>query len=295
MTDTLTTGTADMAFAAAPLTAAQKQFFDANGYVIVPGVFSAEEVAELREHFMRLRAEGAKPGDFAGIDLNSDDPLKRYPRMIHMHRWDETSVRWLLDARLNRCLTGLLGQEPFAVQTMLYFKPAGARGQALHQDQFYLRVQPGTCMAAWLALDRCDEENGCMRVVPGSHLWPVLCPVEADTTQSFTDITVPLPPGCEAVPVVMEPGDTLFFNGQLVHGSFPNTSPDRFRRALIGHYVAGEADRVGEYYHPVLRMDGALAELGKSLEAGPCGVWAERDGKPEIRIQGALAATTAHE
>src|SRR3712207_7227872 len=64
-----------------------------------------------------------------------------------------------------------------------------SRGQALHQDQSYLRVQPGTCMAAWLALDRCDEENGCMQVIPGSHTWPLLCTVEADTTQRSEEHT----------------------------------------------------------------------------------------------------------
>jgi ectoine hydroxylase-related dioxygenase (phytanoyl-CoA dioxygenase family) len=64
-----------------------------------------------------------------------------------------------------RALTTLLdGVEPFAVQTMLYFKPPGARGQAVHQDQYYLRVDPGTRIAAWQALDRCDEENGCLEV-----------------------------------------------------------------------------------------------------------------------------------
>ncbi len=68
--------------------------------------------------------------------------------------------------------------------------PSGS-GQALHQDQYYLHVRPGTCMAAWLALDPCDEENGCLRVVPGSHTLPVLCAERADTQVSFTDVTVP--------------------------------------------------------------------------------------------------------
>ena len=81
---------------------------------------------------------------------------------------------------------------------MLYFKPAGARGQALHQDNFYLRAQPGTCLAAWMALDPCDEANGCMQIVPGSHRWPLLCTEKADTGASFTDVTVPLPPGQES-------------------------------------------------------------------------------------------------
>jgi len=271
------------------------EFFNAEGYVIVPQLFSAEEVAMYRDHFMELRAAGARPGDFAGIDLMSEDPLKRFPRMIHMHRWDELSLRWLLDARLNACLTTLLGQEPYAVQTMLYFKPAGARGQALHQDQYYLRVQPGTCIAAWLALDRCDTENGCMQIIPGSHTWPVLCPTAADTTASFTDITVPIPPDHSPRPLLMEAGDVLFFNGQLVHGSYPNTSSDRFRRALIGHYIMGDADRVGEYYHPALRMDGTPVTIETNPDAGPCGIWVDQDGRPEIQLDNrpisALAAT----
>lgn len=263
----------------------QRRFFESNGYLIISGLFSSQEVAQLRDHFMRLRSEGARPGDFAGVDLSSADPLKRFPRMIHMHRWDTISLRWLTDPRLNACLTGLLGREPYAVQTMLYFKPAGARGQALHQDQYYLRVQPGTCMAAWLALDRCDEENGCMRVVPGSHTWPLLCPIEADTSQSFTDVTVPIPEGTASVPIEMEAGDLLFFNGQLVHGSYPNRSEDRFRRSLIGHYIVGEAEKVGEYYHPVLKMDGTEVPLGKSFDSGPCGIWTDQDGVSKIEVQ----------
>src|SRR5947209_7468131 len=216
--------------------------FDENGYVVVRQLFGPQEVAELREHYMHLRASGSYPGDLVGVDANSSDPLKRYPRMIHMHHWDDASRKWLLSPRLNELLTGLLGREPYAVQTMLYFKPAGARGQAMHQDQYFLRARPGTCMAAWLALDDCDEANGCMQVVPGSQSWPLLCTTQADTKTSFTDVTVPLPEGQEICSIVMQAGDVLFFEGTLVHGSSPNTTNDRFRRSLIGHYISGEAE-----------------------------------------------------
>src|SRR5262249_10808223 len=157
----------------------QKRFYDENGYLVVERLFTEEELAFYRDHYMHMRAQGSYPGDSSGVDVTSADPLKRYPRMIHMHRWDDVSLKGMIDPRLNACMTALLGREPFAVQTMLYFKPAGARGQALHQDQYYLRVRPGTCMAAWLALDRCDEENGCLQAVPGSHRWPVLCTKKA--------------------------------------------------------------------------------------------------------------------
>ncbi len=111
-------------------------------------------------------------------------------------------------------------------------------------------------MAAWMALDACDEENGCMQVVPGSHKWPLLCPTKADTKISFTDVTVSIPENIQPVAIEMKAGDILFFNGSLVHGSFPNTSRNRFRRSLIGHYIEGRAQRVSSFDQPVLRMDG---------------------------------------
>jgi len=268
------------------ITQTHRNQMEQDGYTIVRQMFTLEEAEMYRDHFMRLRREGDYAGDFAGIDADETDPLKAYPRMIHMHRWDDSSLRWMLDPRINQALTAFLGKEPFAVQTMLYFKPAGARGQALHQDNYYLRVQPGTCMAAWLALDDCDEENGCMQIVAGSQSWPVLCTVDADRSQSFTDVTVPLPPDADVRPIVMKAGDVLFFNGQLVHGSYPNTSKNRFRRSLIGHYIQGDAEQVGRWYHPALRMDGSVVELEDSPGATQCGVWVERDGTQVIEVAG---------
>jgi ectoine hydroxylase-related dioxygenase (phytanoyl-CoA dioxygenase family) len=260
--------------------------YQQDGYAVIPGLFSPEEAAMYRDHYMALRAKGGYPGDFSGVNADESDPLKRFPRMIHMHRWDEVSLRWMVDARIRAWLTALMGREPFAVQTMLYFKPPGARGQAVHQDQFYLKVRPGTCAAAWMALDRCDEENGCLLVVPGTQGLPVLCTGRADTAQSFTEVEVPLPEGVRPVPVVMAPGDALFFEGHVIHGSLPNRSGDRFRRALIGHYIAGEAEQVAKFYHPVLRMDGTEVPLQVSEGGGPCGVWVEKGGEQVVEMRG---------
>lgn len=256
-----------------------------QGFVIVPGLFSAEEAASLREHYMALAAEGRGFFEREQQAADENDPLKKYPRMVHMHRWDGISLEFMLDERIRHCLTTLLGEEPYAVQTMLYFKPPGARGQALHQDQAPLKVQPGTCMAAWLALDRCDEDNGCLQLVPGTQNLPLLCSVEADTSQSFTSSTVPLAGDMQPIPAIMEPGDMLFFNGQVIHGSFPNSTTDRFRRSLIGHYIVAEAQKVGEFYHPVLRFDGSEAEMGVTPGAEPCGVWVNRNGKTVLEMQ----------
>lgn len=269
------------------LTALQIQQYHEQGYLVVPRLFSEEEITFFKAHYeaMRVSELTAQNKPANRTTFPEGDPLRTYPRLMQPHRRDEASLQWLIDNRLNQCLTTLLGQEPFAVQTMFYFKPPGARGQALHQDQYYLRVQPGTCMAAWMAIDACDEANGCLQVAPGSHTWPLLCITEADTSQSFTDVTVPLPEGQKAVPVRMAAGDVLFFNGQLVHGSLPNTTPDRFRRALIGHYIAGEAEQVYKWYHPVLKMDGTQVELGQSEVGGTCGVWVDEEGSAQLELQ----------
>ncbi|MEU4191231.1 phytanoyl-CoA dioxygenase family protein [Kribbella sp. NPDC026611] len=277
------------------MSVSDKDEFERNGYTLVRGLFSVDEAERLREHYMEARQRGPQAHDFAGLDSTDRDPLKRYPRMAQMHRWDETSLRWLIDPRIDQVMTELLGRSPYAVQTMLYYKPPGSRGQALHQDNFYLKADPGTCIAAWMALDRVDEANGCLEVVPGSHRWPILCTEKADTTVSFTDVTVPVPSSLDAVPVEMEPGDVLFFHGALVHGSNPNVTTDRFRRALIGHYIEGEAERVAQYYHPVLRMDGTELVLEVAEGGGACGEWTETADGPVAVLTGTQTITRKHE
>ncbi|WP_329003153.1 phytanoyl-CoA dioxygenase family protein [Kribbella sp. NBC_00709] len=272
-----------------------REEFERTGCTLVRGLFAADEVDRLRDHYMKVRQRGPRSHDFAGHDSADRDPLKRYPRMAQMHRWDDASLQWMIDPRIDQVMTTLLGRSPYAVQTMVYFKPPGSRGQALHQDNFYLKADPGTCVAAWMALDRVDEANGCLEVVPGSHRWPILCTEKADTTVSFTDVTVPLPSTGSAVPVEMEPGDVLFFHGALVHGSNPNVTTDRFRRALIGHYIEGEAERVARYYHPALRMDGTELTLEVAEGGGACGEWTETPDGPVAVLTGTQTITRKHE
>src|SRR4051812_27468064 len=118
--------------------------WEQDGFVIVPALFSPEEIARIRAHFMDWNASERKE-DFDKIDPTGQDPLAQFPRIIHPHRKDPLSLDFLLDARIQKVLIELLGEEPYAAQTMFYFKPPTARGQALHQDQTSLRADPGTC------------------------------------------------------------------------------------------------------------------------------------------------------
>ncbi len=259
------------------------QHFHDEGFAVVPGLFAASEIESIKAHFMQLNAQGHGYEGDRNTLLGDDDPLKAYPRLVHPHRFDKLALDWLLDKRLRDWTTALLGRQPYAAQTMFYFKPPGARGQALHQDQKSLRVRPGTCLAAWMAVDDCDEENGCMQIVPRTQDLPQLCLIEADLSQSFSSRTVPIPPGSAPKPVPMRAGDVLFFNGQVIHGSFPNRSQARFRRSLIGHYVVGEAQQVAEFYHPLLTFTGAEVVLEESEAGGPCGIFVD-DEEPAVMM-----------
>lgn len=253
-----------------PMNSGRRQAWERDGYILVSNVFSTEEIDKIRSHFMEWNASDRKE-DFDKIDASGRDPLAQYPRIIHPHRRDPLSLDFILDERLRTILVEILGEEPYAAQTMFYFKPPTARGQALHQDQTYLRADPGTCVAAWLAVDDCDEENGCMSVVPRSHTLPILCHVSADETQSFTAKTVPVPDNFETVPALMKAGDVLFFHGNLIHGSGPNKSADRFRRSLIAHYITANATEAASFYHPLLRWDGSTADLDDAPLGSECG------------------------
>jgi phytanoyl-CoA hydroxylase len=88
---------------------------------------------------------------------------------------------------------------------------------------------------------------------------------------------------------------TCFFNGSLVHGSRPNTTPDRYRRALIGHYIQADARQVADYYHPALRMDGTQLHLDVSEGGGACGEWVEHDGPPTLAMTGQHTGSRSHE
>jgi ectoine hydroxylase-related dioxygenase (phytanoyl-CoA dioxygenase family) len=255
------------AFARFPSEATARRFHE-DGFTVVRGMFGYDEIERLCARFAALRAAGPVPGHFEPRD--SADPLHRYPRVMQPHEIDDLARSVLLDARLRAVLEVLLGEEVLAAQSMFYFKPPGARGQALHQDNFYLRAEPGTCVAAWIACDEIDRANGGLEVVPGTHRMEVFCPEKADAEVSFAREYVPPPPGLAAVPVDMRPGDVLFFNGSLVHGSQPNRTADRFRRSFIGHYVGRSTERIGHYYR-TLSMNGDRVPLPESEGAGPCG------------------------
>lgn len=246
--------------------------YDRNGAVHLRGVLSAEEIRELRDGFTTHIETDGGGGSFD--EIPEGDPLRAYPRMIQPHRADhlpgQLARRWLLEERVMGRVIEAVGPV-WAAQSMFYFKPAGARGQAMHQDNYFLQSHPETCIAAWIAVDDCDAENGALGVVPGTHHYEIECPEEADATESFTTITVSIPPHLRVEQTEMKAGDMLIFHGSLVHGSKPNTSTDRFRRSLIFHYIPEGSREVAASYQPLLDVDGEEVRIDASEYGGQCG------------------------
>ncbi|WP_114558539.1 phytanoyl-CoA dioxygenase family protein [Desertihabitans aurantiacus] len=247
--------------------------YEQNGVVQLRGLLSSSEVAEIREVFT---AQVEADHTWAHDDhVGADDVLNRYPRFVHPHRRLDTEVgriarRLMLDQRIFDVVEQLIGPA-LAAQSMFYFKPPAARGQALHQDNAFLQAHPETCLAAWIAVDDCDAENGALKVVPGSHRIQILCLEPADSDLSFTREQVPVPEDVEVHQTRMRAGDVLFFHGSLVHGSLPNTSTDRFRRSLIFHYVPQASREIAAFYDPLLTRDGDEVSLAAAAAGGSCG------------------------
>ena len=263
--------------------------FGREGVGVVRGLFDADEVREIAEVFTAAGGSGPVAGvsedQIAELDANRPDPLKKWPRMLQPHRRDDADFgrlarRWMLSERLKNVLSALMGEEPVAAQSMFYFKPPGGRGQALHQDNLSLRVSAGreggyaTCVAAWIAVDRADADNGTLVIVPGTGDREMICPddqSEAVRMDSFIAHGIRLPDGAEEVVAELEAGDVLFFNGSLVHGSHANKTADRFRRSLIFHYVPASCSQVATFYHPLLDFDGRVIDKEQAPYLNVCG------------------------
>ncbi len=258
----------------------RNDFWHQHGYWIARGLIPAAEVSALREAAMTQSALGPVPGlwdeDFTKRHPVANDPLALHPRLLQVHRYldqpiGKPALAQLLHPRVFTVVESLFDEPAFAAQSMIYFKPPGSRGQDFHQDNFYLSVMPGTCMAAWIALDRADAENGGLSVVPGSHRLDIICPETADLQSSFVADRTPIPPGLAPMQVELEPGDVLFFNGQVIHGSTPNRSADRWRRSLICHYLPQSSTAIHDWYQPLLDAAGSEHRIGTSVADGPCG------------------------
>jgi ectoine hydroxylase-related dioxygenase (phytanoyl-CoA dioxygenase family) len=219
------------------ITVEQYVRYRAEGHLIVRGLLAPEEVEELLAH-----VEAGAGG---------------FERRHMLHRELAIHERFLLHPRVLDVVEGLVGPDVLALQTMLFVKRPGTPGQGYHQDSFHILTFPDTLIGAWIALDRADEENGCLWVTPGSQHEPVYPDTDAskghggdtrladivavsgadDPDERLNDLAeVAAKYRGREVPAVLDPGDAVFFGGHVLHRSHANRSATRSRRAFVAHY-----------------------------------------------------------
>lgn len=163
-------------------------------------------------------------------------------------------------------LSQLIGPDIDVFLSQFIFKSPGSYGQPWHQDSFYFPFSESHQVGVWLAVTRATVQNGCLWVVPGSHLESVrehLPDDRPNATHAYTRI--PDVDEDAAVPVEMSPGDVLFFDSHLMHSSTDNQS-DELRAAFVCHYGrSGTRDEtppersVNDWW-PVLRNGAAVED-----------------------------------
>lgn len=111
---------------------------------------------------------------------------------------------------------------------------------AWHQDVTFWGLEPALAITAWYAIDDADQENGCMRVIPGTHIGGIREHGKAQQKGNLLSINQEVPVGPEdeqrAVDIVLKAGQMSLHDGALIHGSLPNHS-NRRRCGLTLRYV----------------------------------------------------------
>jgi len=199
--------------------------FERDGYVLFPEVLDADLIGEARQHVEWLMAKhpGVRPEQL-GHTLMADDPF-----------W----VRLIGDDRLLDVATQFIGPD-IALFASHYISKPPFDGQAVlwHQDGSYWPLQPMEVVTLWLAVDPAVPENGCMRVIPGTHRMD-LQKMRARTDVAnvlSSEIDPALVDEARAADCALPPGGVEVHHPNIIHGSKANTSPMR-RCGLTIRYI----------------------------------------------------------
>ncbi|WP_135550653.1 phytanoyl-CoA dioxygenase family protein [Paenibacillus cymbidii] len=228
-----------------PLSDEQLAKYRQDGYLILRQACSADLIDVYNAHIHAIRSAEDMP-QWARPRRGQQylgDKERFSVRIFHPHKNDGFSLQMMKLPVIRGALRQIYGQEALGIQTMYFYKDPGSPGQSAHQDYYYIKNEPNTITATWMALEDVDTENGCMHVIPGSHRLGLLPHGAVRNIQEHeanlheiegVDLT-------REIPVPMKKGDVLIFDGLLIHSSTRNRSADRWRRSFVCHYIRGDS------------------------------------------------------
>jgi ectoine hydroxylase-related dioxygenase (phytanoyl-CoA dioxygenase family) len=227
------------------LTEEQRRFYQENGYLVFEHVLSPRELAELRQASETLQEERKKVGGES--------------RLAVIHNVTLLHEAFLETARhpfMLAVVSDLLGEDLRLQHAKLNWKPPamGAGEVGWHQDFPFFPHTNYDLLACMFLLDDARVENGCMRVIPGSH---ARGPVDHfDAGGAFTGRCTdpadyePDERAGRVVDLVVPAGSMTVHHCCTLHASYPNRS-DTPRRGLVYQISAGDAIQLGGNLHKV--------------------------------------------
>ena len=239
------------------------QHYWRDGYAIVRGLFSLDEIEDITAAADQVHAEGVKHGRsfrhgnlFYNVATGTNgEPLVRMAQWPSYHQPVLNRVR--LDARIASILEPLIGRNLKQIINQIHWKAPGSLGDfAWHQDSKSRRPPEAfrnlanSYVQSGLALDPHTPDAGCLRFIPGSHLRGDL-QMNSETHSlgvAMKDAALEAVglSADGAIDLLLEPGDFVLWSPYLVHGSGTNRS-DHKRRFYINGYVRAEDCDRGEW------------------------------------------------
>ncbi len=217
-----------------------KEQYEQEGYVIVRNVLDANLIKEAQGHIDWL--------------LEKNPGVRPEALGHHYLTKDAFWVRLISDERLLDVAEQFLGPDLGLFASHYIAKPPhDGKSIPWHQDGSYWPLDPMEVITFWLAIDRSDDENGCMRVVPRTQDKKLLSKDElvSQGNRSAFDVGMDATTVDEsqAVSLILNPGDISIHHPNVIHGSEPNNSP-RWRRGLTIRYIPTSTRITRDQPHP---------------------------------------------
>jgi ectoine hydroxylase-related dioxygenase (phytanoyl-CoA dioxygenase family) len=221
----------------------QIEQFHREGFVILRSVMSEAELAPVEQEFGRF-IRGEVPGmgrDFCDMSGPYDRAFEDFSLVnaVLPRRYRPEIRDNLFERRAASVARQLVGQSAVLDYDQFLAKRPNKPDAVFtwHQDLGYWPIgtpEPLTATCS-LALDDADEENGCLRVVPGSHKGELRPhrPLHGNDRDSSHILSVELTSDDPIVSLPLKRGDMTVHDEMIIHGSGGNRSDTRWRRTYI--------------------------------------------------------------
>jgi len=226
-----------------------KQAYDRDGFVIVRQLLGRGEFAELVDNLHRLIRDVVPtlPDSHAFYhDRSRPETLKQMQFM----GVDPFFREYTRQPAWKNLAEALVGEEANSQDPEWFNKPPGTdHVTPPHQDNYYFNLKPAHVVTIWMALDRVDDENGCLRYVTGSHR-EGFRPHDASNVLGFSQGITDYGPADESreAKIHLEPGDVVAHHGMTIHRAEANHSATRNRRAFAMVFKGVSCRRDEEAY-----------------------------------------------